>query len=420
MMHRSWTLASFHLFITALTFTHATGSAITTVKDSECDCYLTNGTRPIFYANHKFFDFRNLTRFAGVPAIVPSSISSSSSSTTPSSGYFSSAAWTSTWQIQSWNNSKGGRLKGDATVLRVNSPNNIYIETSDQRRDSTYLTMRTSRLADFQTASEVQSTSSGYRFLSLRMLARTTGADGGVSAVFTYRDAQRLSDIQEADMEIVTRGPRDKVQYTNQPSYSDAETSAGHDQADVAAHATRNATMPFNKQWTSWAVYRLDWTPESSIWYVDGQEVASISFQVPRDPASINFNSWGDGGSWSGNMSIGAQASLQIQWIEIIYNSTAENRATDRRRRRSITTATTTTITATTGTSWLGLLRDRALRRRGAKEGQCRAVCSIDESSETGAAAKLWGDKSSAAAWLVVLPQAWALMSIVGVVSCLL
>ena len=36
----------------------------------------------------------------------------------------------------------------------------------------------------------------------------------------------------------------------------------------------------------------------------------------------IMFNSWSDGGSWSGNMTHNDKAKLQIQWIEMVFNNT--------------------------------------------------------------------------------------------------
>ena len=40
------------------------------------------------------------------------------------------------------------------------------------------------------------------------------------------------------------------------------------------------------------------------------------------DAMQIMFNSWSDGGSWSGNMTRNAAAYFQMQWIEILFNST--------------------------------------------------------------------------------------------------
>ncbi|KAG6286525.1 hypothetical protein E4U46_004784 [Claviceps purpurea] len=360
----------FAFLTTAQCFALATTAlaAATPISDSKCTCYLTNGTEPAFYKAHRFFDFRDLTDYASSngPDVLPSV--QDTSSAPPTSSFFTSDLWTSTWQTQSWNNSKPGKLNGDATILMVNSPNNIYIQATDTHDSasppsSTYLTLRTSRQRTFQSSSEFQAVSSAYYYLSLRMLARTTGSPGAVSAVFTYRDAKTLPEIQEADMEIVTRGPKNRVQYTNQPSY----TTDGSGGGDVIARASRNATLPHGKTWSDWAVYRLDWTPKQSVWYIDGQQVASIAFQVPRDPAGIHVNSWSDGGSWSGNMSVGDQASLQIQWIEMLYNTT--EKTTEKRDED-----------ATSG-----------------DDQGCRVVCSIDEGPQVGAAAKLWGVESSQA-----------------------
>ncbi|KAG5979481.1 hypothetical protein E4U55_005119 [Claviceps digitariae] len=345
---------------TAVSLATTALAAATPISDSKCTCYLANGTEPTFYQAHRFFDFRSLAHVASSSAPDVLSSAKDTSSAPPSSSFFTSPLWTSTWQTQSWNNSKsetlGGLLNGDATILMVNSPNNIFIQANTDNDSSspssTHLTMRTRRQQTFQSSSEFQTVSSAYHYLSLRMLARTIGSSGAVSAVFTYRDAKAIADIQEADMEILTRGPRNRVQYTNQPSYTPGVQDDGK-----KLRATRNATLPYGKEWSDWSVYRLDWTPRQSTWYVDGQQVASIAFQVPRDPAGIHINSWSDGGSWSGSMRVGDEASLQIQWIEMLYNSSDK----------------------ATGTK------------------DCRVVCSIDEAPETGAAAKLWGDEKSQA-----------------------
>jgi hypothetical protein len=65
------------------------------------------------------------------------------------------------------------------------------------------------------------------------MLARTVVDPGAVTAMFTYRHTEVLADVQEADIEFLTNGPRVRIQYTNQPSY----TLEG----DESPEATRNA-----------------------------------------------------------------------------------------------------------------------------------------------------------------------------------
>lgn len=345
-------------------------SAADAVPDSGCGCFVSNGTNPGYYAQHAFFDFRQLSQYAGdtVPAVIQDSASVASAPV--SSDYFKSDAWTSFWEIESWDNNKGAAsdknknsLSNDATVYMINSPSNIYIEKASNASDATFLTMRTSRLKDFQTAAEFQTTGSGYRFLSLRMLARTVGTPGAVTAMFTYRGSDDAAKVQEADIEILTRDPRTVIQYTNQPSDLPGKGEI--------AEATRNATLPGGVAWSDWAVHRLDWTPERSVWYVDGREAASIAFQVPRDPSSVNFNAWSDGGSWSGNMTVGGEASLQIQWIEMLYNTTDVGK-------RSVGGGAT-------------------LDRRAKDHGPCKVVCSVDEGDSVGKAALLSNSTASSA-----------------------
>lgn len=327
----------------------AATAAYPLTTDSNCHCYKTNATASNYFAHHKFFDFRQLNQYVNVPGVKPDP--DSNANAPPPSSYFDSSNWTNTWGTQNWNNSHVFKLNNsdvtgsDASVLMVNSANNIYIERNadNQASSETHLTMRTQRLKDFQTAAEFESTSQGYQYLSVRMFARTKGAPGAVTAMFTYRPGPNnsLALVQEADLEIRTVDPPNFVQYTNQPSWN----STG----DIP-QATRNASLPSGRRWSDWAYYRLDWTPGSSTWFVNGQVVSTIAFQAPRDPSLIMFNNWSDGGSWSGNMTVNAAAYMQIQWIEMVYNNT-----------------------------------DPQL----VKSGNCINVCTIDETSKTGVPALL-------------------------------
>jgi len=289
--------------------------------DSNCHCYMTNATSSNYFAHHKFFDFRQLLPYARVPNPIQDPENSADAS--PPSNYFLTPVWADNWAIQNWNNSasllanKSDPLAPDATVLMVNSPNNVYIERNVDLppTSQTYLTMRTSRFDSFQSAAEFETVSQGYQFVSIRMYARTRGEKGAVTAMFTYRPGpdNTIALVQEADLEIRTNDPATNVQYTNQPSWNAT--------GDIP-QATRNTTLPGGRRWSDWAYYRLDWTPGSSTWYVNGVLSTEISFQAPRDPAQIMFNAWSDGGSWSGNMSFNAHAYMQIQWIEMVYNNT--------------------------------------------------------------------------------------------------
>ncbi|TGJ80317.1 hypothetical protein E0Z10_g8439 [Xylaria hypoxylon] len=336
------------------------------VSDRQCDCYLTNDTSKNYFTTHNFFDFRALAQYAKVPSPIADPYDSTNADET--SNYFLNDNWTKVWGIQQWNNSDTVD-SGDVPVLLVNSPNNIYIEKNEDENASsdTFLTMRTLRYKDYQSTAEFESISKAYHFLSVRMYARTIGAPGAITAMFTYRNdggSTQLTTVQESDLEIRTMDPKDKVQYTNQPSYN----AAGYD----IPKATRNATTPIQADWTQWSVHRMDWSPTDTTWYIDGRQVASIAFQVPRDPSQVIFNAWSDGGEWSGNMSVGKDAYLQIQWIEIVYNSTGNAKTTDKRNE---------------DTAW-------SLSNAKRDEEGCQNVCSIDDTPTTGTPVLLQGGAS--------------------------
>ncbi|KAH8880717.1 concanavalin A-like lectin/glucanase [Thozetella sp. PMI_491] len=344
--------------------------------DSKCGCYRTNGSEVGFFSNHRFFDFRSLDRYQHVPDVVTDK--NSSSGAPVSSPYFESSDWKSMWQLQTWNNSLHSRA--DAAIPMYNSMSNVYIEPNGDGSSTpkTWLTLRTQRLPGFQTAAEFASEEKKYQFLSVRMFARTIGASGACTAMFTYRDSPELATVQEADLEVLTKDPRNNIRYTNQPSY----TKDG----DEIEAATENGTMPNGLDWTAWAVHRLDWTPNRSTWYIDGQKVASISFQAPRDPSHIIFNSWSDGGVWTGNMTMNDAAYLQIQWIDVVFNVTD------------------------TGDDATVVSRLGRLFRKDSSQTACNSVCSIDETPNSGQPVLLWGNgatrllgQAGVVAWIPLL-----------------
>lgn len=84
-------------------------------------------------------------------------------------------------------------------------------------------------------------------------------------------------------------------------------------------------------------------------------------------------------------MTLYDQANLQIQWIEMIYNTSSDSTSSKRRDPSS------------------QLLRSRdvgprgeLLRRSTDAAGQCKVVCSIDEVTEAGVATMLWNSSSTA------------------------
>ncbi|KAI1302788.1 concanavalin A-like lectin/glucanase [Xylaria venustula] len=302
----------------SLTFSSVLADNYPLVADSKCNCYRTNTSTAHYFRNHKFFDFRSLSQYARVPAPIDTPDGNANAAAT--NAYFQSPDWTNTWDIQNWNNSAtlGGNSDitgSDATLLMVNSPNNIYIQHNDDQRpmSNTYMVLRTIRHANFQSAAEIESLSQSFEYVSVRMLARTRGQPGAITAMFTFRNNETLSKVQESDLEIRTNDPVQYIQYTNQPSWNA--------DGDIP-QATRNITMSDKLGWSDWQYHRMDWTPGATSWLVDGNLMTSIQFQAPKDPSQVIFNTWSDGGTWSGNMTVGSSAEMHIQWIEFVYNTT--------------------------------------------------------------------------------------------------
>ncbi len=329
------------LVVAAASMVAVARGAYPLTTDSNCQCYKTNATTTNYFSHHQFFDFQSLQEYVNIPQ--PINDFDANALAAPASTFFANSNFTSSWVVMNWNNTAllglNDSTVNDATVKMVNSPNNLYIERDDQQQQSTHLTLRTVRHDGFQSSAEFESASQGYQFLSVRMRARTKGAAGAIAAMFTYRPPPQVHDtalVQEADLEIRTRDPPTYIQYTNQPAWNSTSDIPG---------ATRNVTLPGGRRWSDWADYRLDWTPGSSTWFVNGQLASRITLQAPRDPAQVMFNTWSDGGSWSGDMQVGSQAYMQIRWIEMVYNSTDPGTV---------------------------------------KSGGCKNVCSIDETSKVG------------------------------------
>ncbi|KAH8656611.1 glycoside hydrolase family 16 protein [Tricladium varicosporioides] len=331
-----------------------------------CSCFRTNATSAGYFTNHRFFDYRNV---ASAPTAVPSIITNATNSSNAyaTSDFFVNTDWTKDWTTQKWNNSDS-MSQGDATVLMVNSPNNVYIErsTDNDPTYSTFLTLRTYRQPGFQSVAQIDSVQQNFHYVSARFFARVTGSPGACAGMFTYLANNDGNKVQEADIEILTKDPRNRVQYTNQPSLKNG---------NAQAQATVNSSNPFHRDWTLWNVYRVDWMPKSTTWYVNGQKVADISYQVPKDPASILVNMWSDGGSWTGNMSTFDQAYLQIQWMELAYNTSGPYTTNAKRDEHGS----------------FGVLE----KRKGTPG--CQVVCAIDEKvNVTGTPAVLYNSTGTA------------------------
>jgi beta-glucanase (GH16 family) len=220
----------------------------------------------------------------------------------------------------------------------------------------TYLTLRTTRLPTFQSTAEIENEQKNLLHASLRFRARITGAPGAVAGLFTFFD-----DNNESDIEILTSDPPSTYRFTNQPA-----TKKGEDVPDASKAPTN---LP---PWNEWHTHRIDWLPNMSRWFIDGKFIVQNTYSVPRKPSGLVLNMWSDGGTWSGNMSVGQSAELQLQWVQVVFNTSGkregpgENRGGEKKEKRGL---------AELGGNMVGA-RSAVLEKR--KEKGCKTVCKVD------------------------------------------
>ena len=278
------------------------------VDDAACDCWSAASTT---FSNHKRWDFSSMSSYVAVPE-VPSEANAAASAYAASE-YFLSDEWTSFWSTQTW-----AREETDTTIFMANSAANVYIAADDASPSDTFLVLRTARHSNgLQSAGELQSLSSNLQHMSVRMYARTVGAAGACTAMFTYLDKGKNGQVQEADIEFLTKDERSTVHYTNQPVPEETDAMYGS--------ATLTYTMP--QAMGEWAEHRIDWTEGLTEWYINGQRTWQSAYNAPIDPTRLMFNSWSNGNSWTGVMEAGQQARLEIKWIEVAYNVEGEQYA---------------------------------------------------------------------------------------------
>lgn len=188
-------------------------------------------------------------------------------------------------------------------------------------------------------------------------------------------------EVEEADIEILTKDPDNYIHFTNQPSESQ--------EGLTYKNATANVSMPVS--WNDWNEYRYDWLPGLSAWYVNGESVANISFHAPDRPAQILINMWSNGGSWTGNMSIGDVTYLQIQWIQIAYN-TSDNKPPQKRHVES------------TSPQVRDVDSSAEISRRTDSPATCKKVCRIDSKNSVGVPIRSTGGVNRPSAFAVLVP----------------
>ena len=276
-------------------------------ESTDCSLYQVSGQSATPFENYRFLDFRSLSNYTpSEPAVITSGQDSGEEAVT--SPYFNSSTFEDVFQVLS------GVRNPDSTPPMIYSAQNAYISAAESADGSdTYLTFRTSRNTDFQSIAQMRSVEDVLHS-SLRICMKVledsndTVAAGAVVGFFTYR-----SDTQETDIEILTKRSQHQFQVTNQQASS------------TEPAATSNVSLATGKNWTDWAEYRVDWLQGKTIWYIDDVLAYQTTNSVPTEASAVDLNLWSDGGSFSGNMTVGAQVRIAVQYIEMAYNTTNDS-----------------------------------------------------------------------------------------------
>jgi hypothetical protein len=349
-------------------------------NNDDCNCYVVSSgadsNTPEYFQYYRFYDFRNLAdrpgQYTQAPPLINDSFQGASEISVWDSDVLNSDAWNVDWGIQNWSKPS----TEDFPIQMVNSPANVHLGQNDDTANAfTYLALRTSRLDDFQTSGEIENQQKNLMHVSMRMYGRVIGDKGAVAGFFTFYD-----DDNESDIEILTDDSTDTIRYTNQPAV-DKEGN----EISTASQAPSN--LP---SWEDWQTHRIDWLPKNSYWYLNGNQVAANTYSIPRIQSYLVMNMWSDGGTWSGNMTIGDSAEFHIQWIEMAFNTSGPVEGINQDKKRSM---------------GVGEVEKR-------EDTGCKTVCRIDGVKNVGTP-----EVAHSAAMMVGTP-AWVLI-LVGVASIL-
>ena len=194
----------------------------------------------------------------------------------------------------------------------------------DSASSPTYLTLRSTRLSNFQSAGEIDTSFTNIFYASIRINARVRGSSGAVAGLFLFAD-----DQNESDIEILTRDPTSVFRASNQPDLDKAGNDVIGASSVVKIPTTAKGNgIQVDNSWMAWTTYRLDWTNGRSQWFANDVSLSNKTYGVPKKASQFIMNLWSNGGLWSGNMSVGGQATMDIQWVDMVYNVSSGSKAT--------------------------------------------------------------------------------------------
>lgn len=268
----------------ALSAVYTSSNSITPHDNTQnCTCYVVNSgadsNTPSYFQYYRFYDFRSLAdkprQYVAAPPLINDTQDAGGESVW-NANILNSTAWNTDWGIQNWSKP----ATSDFPTPMVNSPANIYLQQNNDSNDPfTFLTLRTSRLDNFQSAAEIENEQKNLMHVSMRMYARVVGSKGACAGFFTFFD-----DTNESDIEILTDDSTDVIRYTNQPALD----KDGNEVPSASQAPSKLAA------WDQWQMHRIDWLDKNSYWYQNGKQVAANTYSVPRKPSGLVINMWSE------------------------------------------------------------------------------------------------------------------------------
>jgi hypothetical protein len=243
--------------------------------------------------------------------------------------------------------------------------------------------------------SEIENAQKNLLHASLRFRARVIGSSGAVAGLFTFVD-----DNNESDIEILTSDAPTTYRFTNQPATKMGEDIPG-------ASRKIDKLLP----WDEWRTQRIDWLPGMSRWFIDQKFVAGNTYSVPRKPSGLVLNMWSDGGAWSGNMTVGTSAELQIEWIQVLFNTSGSRDGPGGKRGGGGKSKRWLNDFAEDG---FNTVKEKIFTKREAKF--CTVICKVDGVETVGYPEVAYLGAPGSAASLSVMMSSWALVMLAGIV----
>lgn len=116
---------------------------------------------------------------------------------------------------------------------------------------------------------------------------------------------------------------------------------------------------------------------------------------------------WSDGGVWSGNMSVGSSAELQVEWIQILFNTSGKREGPGGKKKGGKVKR------------WVHHLVDeggKVLARR-EEEKYCTVICRVDGVEKEGYPEVAYLGAPGAASNFGVAMKPWVLVLLAGIVA---